>query len=212
MLFRSYVFDGNDPPPADLEGTVICARESLTIYQAWNLALGLVSTPLVMNLNLDDRLAPDAVQTLQDLMQQEKAIAAGGDWKICYSQADTDAVVPCYPAAEVAVVREWPPAVGTLGRLGSSTGERGLGPAVMWRMDAHLGAPRYPWRFSDGTPIRVVADLAWWGVLKEHLRGKILRVPKIVGNYYSHPGEQAEFRTSPNQELVTLQRIGISLL
>jgi hypothetical protein len=59
-----YVFDGGDGAPEGLEAETVTASESLTIYQAWNLALAAVKTPLVMNLNLDDRLAPDAVENL----------------------------------------------------------------------------------------------------------------------------------------------------
>ena len=60
-----YVFDGSDEPPPWLEARSVCVKEPLTIYQAWNVALSLVATPLAMNLNLDDRLAPDAVEMLE---------------------------------------------------------------------------------------------------------------------------------------------------
>lgn len=59
-----YVFDGGDLPPNGLAAHCISVNESLTIYQAWNVALSIVRTPFVMNLNLDDRLAPDAVTVL----------------------------------------------------------------------------------------------------------------------------------------------------
>ena len=57
-----HLFDGTDEPPDWLAGRKIAMREDVTIHQAWNVGLSLVSTPLVMNLNLDDRLAPDAVR------------------------------------------------------------------------------------------------------------------------------------------------------
>ena len=60
-----YVFDNGDEPPDWLNARAISVKEPLTIYQAWNVALSLVSTPLAMNLNLDDRLAPDAVEMLE---------------------------------------------------------------------------------------------------------------------------------------------------
>ena len=44
-----YVFDADDPPPPELPGTAITVSDPLTIYQAWNIALGAVTTPLVMN-------------------------------------------------------------------------------------------------------------------------------------------------------------------
>ncbi len=59
-----YVFDGADSPPVWLNEETIAAKNSLTIFQAWNIALAAVRTPFVMNLNLDDRLAPDAIEKL----------------------------------------------------------------------------------------------------------------------------------------------------
>jgi cellulose synthase/poly-beta-1,6-N-acetylglucosamine synthase-like glycosyltransferase len=104
-----YVFDGGDAPPDWLTGRKVVVHENLTIYQAWNVALALVSTPFVMNLNLDDRLAPDAIAMLQHLLLREGAALAGGDWKICYSQSETDAVEPCYSVGRLPFVPQWPP-------------------------------------------------------------------------------------------------------
>jgi FkbM family methyltransferase len=206
-----YVFDGGDKPPSWLKGRVLSTNEDLTIYQAWNLALSQVETPLVMNLNLDDRLAPDAVEILEIEIMRKRAIAAGADWKLCYSQAETDAVESCYPAARLPFVPEWPPKPGTLSRLGSGTGDRGtLGPATIWRMDAHIGAPRYPWRFQDGTPIRSAADLAWWAKLKSNPNATVLALPIVIGNYHSHPQGQLEFRVPDERAL--MQDPGISAL
>ncbi len=206
-----YVFDGGDKAPSWLEGRVLGANEDLTIYQAWNLALSLVETPLVMNLNLDDRLAPDAIAILEIEILRKRAVAAGGDWKICYSQAETDAVEPCYPATRLPYVPEWPPKPGTLTRLGSGTAERGTyGPATIWRLDAHIGAPRYPWRFQDGTLIRSAADLAWWAKLKSNPNATVLALPIVIGNYHSHPQGQLEFRVPDERTL--MQDPGISAL
>jgi FkbM family methyltransferase len=205
-----YVFDGGDKPPAWLDGHALSANEDLTIYQAWNLALSQAGTPLVMNLNLDDRLAPDAIEILEIEILRKRAVAAGGDWKICYSQTETDAVEPCYPAAQLPYVAEWPPKPGTRTRLGSGTGERGtFGPATAWRMEAHIGAPRYPWRFQDGSPIRAAADLAWWSKLKS-MNASVLALPIVIGNYHSHPHGQLEFRVE--DERARLAEIGVSAL
>jgi FkbM family methyltransferase len=206
-----YVFDGGDKPPSWLDGHVIAVNRDLTIYQAWNVAISQVGTPLVMNLNLDDRLATDAIEILEIEILRKRAIAAGGDWKVCYSQAETDTVETCYPAARLPYVPEWPPKPGTLTRLGSGTGERGtLGPAAVWRMDAHVGAPRYPWRFQDGTPIRSAADLAWWEKLKTLPNANVLALPIVIGNYHSHPKGQLEFRVE--DERARMQDVGISAL
>lgn len=189
-----YVFDGGDTPPDGLDAETIISSQDLTIYQAWNLALARVTTPLVMNLNLDDRLAPDAAEQLARHITQEDAVLAGGDWRICYSQDETDAVRPCHPAAELGFSRTCPPGIEPDRRLGSGTGERlTFGPAVMWKMAAHIQVPRYPWRLNDGTLIRTVADGAFWSILG-HLGAKLSRLPLVVGNYHFHPQEQAEYR------------------
>lgn len=68
-----YIFDGRDEPPASLPGHKVVAHENLSIYQAWNVGLAMVSTPFVMNLNLDDRLAPNAVELLENTLLTEDA-------------------------------------------------------------------------------------------------------------------------------------------
>ncbi|HTT03807.1 MAG TPA: FkbM family methyltransferase [Steroidobacteraceae bacterium] len=205
-----YVFDGADEPPRPLPGRTVVVHEPLSIYQAWNIALAMVRTPFVMNLNLDDRLAPNAVEQLENALLREGAALAAGDWRVCYSQQQTDAVEDCFPADRVPFVRDWPPPHGTDTRLG--TDQRGtLGPATLWRMDAHIGAPRYPWRLADGTVLKVAGDVGWWQVLTQHLKKKVVRLPQIIGNYHSHPATQAEFRGG-EPELALMNTLGVSLL
>jgi hypothetical protein len=189
-----YVFDGGDVPPSWLEAETITAKSPLTIYQAWNLALAAVRTPLVMNLNLDDRLAPDAVEKLTAGLEATQSVLIGGDWRICYSQSDTDHVARCYAAADTPFMPNWPPVQGSDTRLGSGTGERlTYGPATLWKFSVHGRIPRYPWRFRDGALIRTVGDTAFWTALSQ-LGGKLARLPMVIGNYHSHPEGQAEFR------------------
>ena len=207
-----YIFDGRDEPPASLPGRKVVVHDNISIYQAWNVGLAMVGTPFVMNLNLDDRLAIDAVEQLENAAVRENAALVGGDWKICYSQQETDAVSRCYPAAELPFTTQWPPPPGTRTRLGSGTGERGtLGPATLWRMDAHIGAPRYPWRFPDGTIVKVIGDMLWWTLVTQGLKKKAVRLADIIGHYHSHPGEQAEFR-GPSNETDLMNALGLSLL
>jgi FkbM family methyltransferase len=210
---RVYVFDGGDTPPAGLEGQVIVAREPLTIYEAWNLAISAVRTPYIMNLNLDDRLAPDAVEKLESTLEREGATIVGGDWRVCYDQASTDATSPCAEAGAVPFVGEWPPPAGTVTRLGSGTGQRStLGPATLWRTDAHRLFPRFPHRFGDGSPIRVIGDAVFWLLLANVAKKKVTRLPAIVGNYHSHPESQAEFRASSADEERKLEQVGIAVV
>jgi FkbM family methyltransferase len=206
-----YVFDNGDEPPPWLQARAICVKEPLTIYQAWNVALSLVATPLAMNLNLDDRLAPDALEMLELELLKNQAVAIGGDWRICYSQAETDAVERCYPAGRLPVVAEWPPKPGSPRRLGVGANNFGtLGPSSIWRMEAHIGMPRFPWRLCDGTLLRASADLAWWQLLQSNPNFKILAVPMIIGNYHSHPEGQAEFRYADERPLMVDP--GVSLM
>lgn len=192
---RIYVFDEGDPPPAELRGEAITSHRALTIYEAWNVALSLVRTPYVMNLNLDDRLCVDAVETLERCLTDEGAALAGGDWRICFDQDETDAVGRCTPAHTLPFLPAWPPARGATTRLGSGTAHRGTyGPAVMWRMSCHAGVPRYPYRTADGRLIRVIGDALWWTIVTQHLKARAVRTPTIVGHYLSAPGTQAEFR------------------
>lgn len=211
---RIYVFDGNDTPPPDLRGTTATVSAGLSIYQAWNVALSLVSTDYVMNLNLDDRLAPDAVEKLLAALDADpEAYVAGGDWHVRYTQHETNLIRPCFPLDELPFDPTWPPAAPSATRLGSGDGLRGtLGPACMWRMAAHLQAPRYPWRFSDNTPVRTIADVIWWFTISHQLGKKLLRVPLVIGNYFSHPDGQAEFRTTGTDETAKFCDIGISPL
>ena len=207
---RVYVFDGGDTPPQNLEGHVVIAHDKLSIYQSWNLALSTVQTPYVMNLNLDDRLAMDAVEVMEDALDSGSDLV-GGDWKICYTQEETDAVTSSFPASELPFVPAWPPA-GDRTRLGSGTGSRGtFGPACMWRTHLHQTLTKYPYQFGDGTSIRVIGDALWWHLLAQSKK-KMHRVARIIGNYYSHPQNQAEFRDSAIEEEQRFKVFGIRLL
>jgi hypothetical protein len=209
-----YVFDNNDKSPPWLKGRAISVRENLSLYQAWNVALSLARTTFVMNLNLDDRLAIDAVEQLETALAPQDAALIGGEWNITYSQKETDAIDRCYPAEFLPGVPDWENrAPGIRTRLGSGTGEQGTyGPAVMWRLDAHIGAPRYPWRFPEGTVIRSAADAAWWLVLAKHLNKRLLRLPVVIGNYHYHPKEQAQYRALPQDEIALIEQLGVSVI
>jgi hypothetical protein len=206
-----YVFDGGDTPPPDLKGKVVISREALTIYQAWNLALVTVGTPFVINLNLDDRLACDAIQIFESEMDKG-ADLVGGDWLNCFSQGETDAVGASRSIEGIAVQRANPPPKDVPTRLGCLLGDGrkyiGLGHAAMWRMALHREIPRYPMEARDGTLLRVIGDSIWWRLWAN--RGKrLVYVPRIIGHYHSHPENQLEFRHSKRTEAACVKSHGL---
>jgi tetratricopeptide (TPR) repeat protein len=209
-----YVFDGGDRPSIDLKARTVTVDECLTIYQAWNVALSLVTTPYVLNLNLDDRLNFDAVEIMEKIINEDVSIGLiGGDWKICFDQESTDCVRKCYPATVHEVTVDWPPVLNRTTRLGSGDGNRGTyGPACMWRMDLHRFLPRYPWRLNNGEKIKVVSDAVWWSTIKTKTNYKLHRQNLIIGNYHSHPDVQAEFRYKDSDEIGLVNSIGVSIL
>ena len=114
---------------------------------------------------------------------------------------------------ELPSIPDWEQRAPIRTRLGSGTGEQGTyGPATLWRLDAHIGAPRYPWRCPDGTLLRSAADAAWWLVLERHLKKRLLRLPVVIGNYHFHPKEQAQYRALPYDELQLIGQLGVSLV
>ena len=210
---RIYVFDEDDRPPEWLTGQAVTSREPLTLYQAWNVALSLVQTPFVMNLNLDDRLASDAIAILLATLETDpEAYLVGGDWKITPTEAETDAIEAAYALDRLPHSLCWPPASDVEARLGSGDGLNtfSYGPACLWRMAAHLSIPRYPYRSADGRLLKVIGDAVWWHLLATHAQKKLLRAPFVIGNYRTWPASQAEFRHSDKDEAPT--RAGFTLL
>jgi len=207
---RIYVFDNGDIPPYWLKGQTVTVKRPLSLYEAWNVAVGLVRTPFVMNLNLDDRLNPDGAALIEKALKTG-ADLVGSDWRICYSQEETDAVGMSEPAGSLPFYPVWPPVPGMVARLGSGTGERlTMGPGVAWRMVLHQEFPRLPWQFGDGTPIRIVGDSMWWDLLMK--AGKMVkRLPVIIGRYHSHPADQAEFTYSIPDELQKFKQFGLKM-
>lgn len=198
-----YVFENRDSPPQDLPGEWVVSNASLTIYEAWNLALSMCRTPFVMNLNLDDRLHLDAVELLEQQIAAQSADMIGGEWKVCYTQEETNQVYRCSSAEDLPFLPDWPPIKHSATRLGSGTGQRGTyGPATLWRMSVHSTFPRYPYRTADGYRIRGIADCVWWHLLAADATKKLVQLPLIIGNYHSHPETQAEFRYENEWEII----------
>jgi hypothetical protein len=208
---RIYIFENNDPPPHFLKGSILVCNHPLTIYEAWNLAIPLVRTPFLMNLNLDDRLYIDSVEKLEHEIELTKSYLIGGDWNVTYSQVDTNNITNCFESNLLPFDNRWPLNEGVITRLGSGTGERGTyGPSTLWRIECHAKIPRFPYRTKDGKLLNVVGDSIFWGLLQNHFKLKLVRLPLVIGNYFHHPTEQAEFRHSDEWEY--LNNGGISFI
>ena len=112
--------------PEWLKARAVSVQEPLTIFPG--LECGAVAggpRRWLMNLNLDDRLAPDAVEVLET--RHPSAARDRGGRRVehlLFASSETDAVEPCYPAERLPYCAEWPPPPRTRTRLGSGTGDR----------------------------------------------------------------------------------------
>lgn len=201
-----YIFDNGDTPPDWLDADCYVFSGALSIYEAWAAAVALNKSFYVMNLNLDDRLATNAVEMMVGASCASSAALVGGEWLICFDQSHMDQAfkAPLLMASEF--VPAWPPKPHPRLRLGSGTGERGtFGPATLWH--AAAVGKYYPSYFNDGSIIRSIGDTLFWTALQKR-NLKMVRLPILIGKYYSSPTEQAEFRANEDQEL--LARHGVS--
>jgi len=165
-----------------------------------------------MNLNLDDRLCSNAVETMEAALDAG-ADLVGGDWKVCYSQEDTDATGATYSANTLPFDPTWPPKKGTLTRLGSGiagTKHRGTyGPATAWKYNLHKRIGSYPNVFADGSLITIIGDGLWWQLIQRTPDTVTRRLPQVLGHYHSAPASQAEFRTDIRCEYEKAESLGI---
>ena len=49
-------------------------------------------------------------------------------------------------------------------------------------------------------------------VMINRIGKKVARLPMVIGNYHSHPGDQAEFRPQSEDELSLMRDLDISIL
>lgn len=203
-----YIFDNGDMPPEWLDADCYVFSQPLSIYEAWSAAIILSNSLFVMNLNMDDRLATNAVELLVGAACASSAALVGGEWLVCFdnSHLDEPFKAPILTASEF--TPDWPPKPRERLRLGSGTGERGtFGPATLWSPKA-VGN-YYPTYFGDGSLIKSVGDALLWNVFQQK-NLKTVRLPLLIGKYLSSPSEQAEFRANQDNELY--QRYGLSNL
>jgi hypothetical protein len=183
-----YVFEKGDEIPAWLPGRAAVAGTRLTRYQAWNVALSMVATPLVMTLDLAARLAPDAVEILERERARGDAMAVIGDWNICETQEEADAVPLALPSAGM---------------------DAAPGPSMLWRVDAHMRMPRYPWRLREGTPLQTAGESAFHAVLAGQLREPVAHAAFVIGRF---PAALARMHEALYDESALLNDPGISIL
>lgn len=195
-----YIFDAADTPPDWLDADVYVFSEPLAIYEAWAAASAFCTTPWLMNLNIDDRLATNATELLLGAARASSALLVGGEWTIEFDTTHLDQPFTAPLAGETQFIPDWPPRAATGLRLGSGTGERGtFGPATLW-CAGRLGK-FYPSTFGNGEPIRSIGDTIFWSLLQNRDLRRV-RVPIVIGRYLSEPGEQAEFRQHADWDLL----------
>ena len=207
-----YIFDNGDTPPDWLDADCYVFSEPLSIYEAWSAAVAFNTSFYVMNLNLDDRLATNAVELMVGTACASSADLVGGEWLVCFDEGHLGQAFKSPLLLETELKPEWPPRQHPQPhqhprqRIGSGTGERGtFGPATLWRADV-IGK-YYPSYFGDGSIIKSIGDSLFWGFLqRKNLR--TIRLPMLIGKYFSSPSDQAEFR--PNQDAELLKRYGVS--
>lgn len=203
-----YIFDNGDRPLDWLDADCYVFSEPLAIYEAWSAAVALNPSFYVMNLNLDDRLATNAVELLVGAACASSAALVGGEWLVCFDEKHLDQPFKSPLLLATEFVPEWPPRPNQhlQQRLGSGTGERGtFGPATLWRADA-IGKS-YPSYFGDGSAIKSIGDALFWRFFQSNSL-RTTRLPVLIGKYYSSPSDQAEFR--PNEDMELLRRHGVS--
>lgn len=203
-----YIFDNGDTPPDWLDADCYVFSEPLSIYEAWSAAVAFNPSLYVMNLNLDDRLAVNAVELLVGAACATSAALVGGEWLVCFDEEHLDQPFKAPLLLATEFVPDWPPRPHQCPhlRLGSSTGERGtFGPATLWRADV-IGK-YYPSYFGDGSVIKSMGDALFWQIFQHH-KLRTTRLPVLIGKYFSSPTDQAEFR--PNDDMARVQQHGVS--
>ncbi|AUQ52901.1 hypothetical protein PhaeoP72_00201 [Phaeobacter inhibens] len=203
-----YIFDNGDVAPDWLEAPWYSFDAPLTIYEAWSAATALAQTNYIMNLNMDDRLATNAVQAMVATAAATKSTLVGGEWLVSFDESHLEQEFVVEDLWKTSFVADWPPKAQADLRLGSGTAERGTyGPATLWNLK-QVGQ-WYPSYFGNQTPIKSIGDSIFWQMLSKN-NCKFTRIPMIVGRYYSDEDSQAEFR--PHQDNDHLRTHGVSLV
>lgn len=203
-----YIFDNGDTAPDWLNAPWHSFSKPLTIYEAWAAGVALSRTRFVMNLNMDDRLATDAVDLMLRGLRAQNASLIGGEWIIDFDCNFQNERFSSSDVQSTKYAPDWPPvplAEGERLRLGSGMAERGtFGPATLW--DLEKTERWYPSYFGNREPILSIGDSIFWTYLRSNGH-RLARLPRVVGRYYSSPDAQAEFR--PHNDNESLRRHGV---
>ncbi|MCJ8332728.1 MAG: glycosyltransferase family 2 protein [Epibacterium sp.] len=203
-----YIFDNGDTAPDWLNAPWHSFSKPLTIYEAWAAGVALTRTRYVMNLNMDDRLATDAVELMLNGLRSQNASLIGGEWIIDFDHAFQTERFSSSDVQPTKFAPDWPPiplSDGEQLRLGSGTSERGtFGPATLW--DLERTERWYPSYFGNREPILSIGDGIFWKYLLSNGH-KLVRLSRVIGRYYSSPDAQAEFK--PHNDNETLRLHGV---
>jgi hypothetical protein len=194
-----YVFEAGDEPSSAVKCYSVVCSYRLSIYQAWHMAMKQSNSRLLINLNLDDRLCPGAVEAMSGHFENEDIKLVGGEWVIS-DQIARPEQLRNISIQETYFDSTWPPKKCSLNqngknlRLGSGSGERGtFGPSTMFRRDLLYEIP-YPLKFGNGDLVESIGDSLWWSAIHRRYPVGTRRIPDVIGIYHSAPSSQAEFR------------------
>ncbi|MFU1681454.1 glycosyltransferase family A protein [Phaeobacter piscinae] len=203
-----YIFDNGDQAPDWLEAPWYSFDEPLTIYEAWSAATALSHTRYIMNLNMDDRLATNAVQTLVATADATNSTLVGGEWLVNFDESHLEQKFGVEDLWETGFSADWPPRKQANLRLGSGTAERGTYGRRHFGTWSRWGSGIQAISAINHRSNRSETSIFWQMLADKNC--KFTRIPMIIGRYYSEEGSQAEFR--PHKDNDHLRAHGISLI
>ena len=159
-----------------------------TVYQAWNRGIRMASGEFVTNANTDDRLRPDAYETLvRALRAHPECVLAYPDMRI------TEQENASFEAHTPLGFRDWP-AYDRLALLELCC----VGPFPLWRRSLHDEIGYFDERYKSA------ADYEFW--LRAALRHDFTHVPEFLGLYWLSPETVSRKGDLPTLEYLQVQK------
>ena len=159
-----------------------------TVYQAWNRGVRMATGEFVTNANTDDRLRPDAYETLvRALREHPECVLAYPDMRITEQENAT------FEAHAPLGFRDWPP-YDRLALLELCC----IGPFPLWRRSLHDEIGYFDERYKSA------ADYEFW--LRAALKHDFIHVPEFLGLYWLSPETVSRKGDLPTLEYLQVQK------